>query len=116
MLPAKGVNPSESGGDGFGSHPRDFLMIFHGRSGAEGPIFSGSSKGVSPLKRGERDMVHRVLIRVSFAAVLAAFILGGVPALALEKTVLKLGWVPNGESLGYYVAIDQGYYKAGVLN
>ena len=57
-------------------------------------------------------MVHRVLIRVSFAAVLAAFILGGVPARALEKTILKLGWVPNGESLGYYVAIDQGYFKA----
>ena len=57
-------------------------------------------------------MVHRVLTKVSLVAFLAAVVLGGVPALALEKTTLKLGWVPNGESLGYYVAIDKGYYKA----
>ena len=57
-------------------------------------------------------MVGRIFTKASVVAFLAIFVLGGIPALALEKTTLKLGWVPNGESLGYYVAIDQGYYKA----
>ncbi len=57
-------------------------------------------------------MVRRVLTKVLLVASLVSFALGGVPALGVEKTTLRLGWVPNGESLGYYVAIDKGYYKA----
>lgn len=57
-------------------------------------------------------MSHRVLAKALLAVFLAAVLPGMAPALAAGKNILMLGWVANGESLGYYVALDQGYYKA----
>ncbi|MBI2881509.1 MAG: ABC transporter substrate-binding protein [Candidatus Tectomicrobia bacterium] len=59
----------------------------------------------------------RVLVRLSPLAWFAAFLLllAAVATASAEKVTFSLDWVPYGKHAGFYVALDQGFYrKAGL--